>query len=418
MGTVIFLKFPVGQNLKFKSEMMSKYLSDPTLLDQNVKTNNNSVFDRILMIRNSLKMIADHPLTGAGLNNWKLLYPSYGIGGTEVINSGAMNFEHPHNDYLLVFSEQGIIGLILYLLFFIFVFGVWITKWKSSGSDERSFLLVILFSVVAFLVISLFSYPRSRIYTPVLLMFIISLLFRKENENEKTFSIQPLVAIIAGVICLSCVIVTSIRLNSEVHAKKLIIAKMKRNFARVIRESEKIDPFWYPIEVNSTSIDWYRGMALFYSGQILPALKEYQKAVLKTPYHIRTLNDLATAYEQSGQPDSAIVYYKRALSISPELTDARLNLSATYFNQNKIDSAYQTINYLSGTNVNLNYRENYHKFMGVILSAKILDSLNTSKDTMLVNKMSTFVNDMPRMKKYIRDYSGKTIWPDVFKDVN
>lgn len=418
LGTVIFLKFPVGQNLKFKSEMMSKYLSDPTLLDQNVKTNNNSVFDRILMIRNSLKMIADHPLTGAGLNNWKLLYPSYGIGGTEVINSGAMNFEHPHNDYLLVFSEQGIIGLILYLLFFIFVFGVWITKWKSSGSDERSFLLVILFSVVAFLVISLFSYPRSRIYTPVLLMFIISLLFRKENENEKTFSIQPVVAIIAGVICLSCVIVTSIRLNSEVHAKKLIIAKMKRNFARVIRESEKIDPFWYPIEVNSTSIDWYRGMALFYSGQILPALKEYQKAVLKTPYHIRTLNDLATAYEQSGQPDSAIVYYKRALSISPELTDARLNLSATYFNQNKIDSAYQTINYLSGTNVNLNYRENYHKFMGVILSAKILDSLNTSKDTMLVNKMSTFVNDMPRMKKYIRDYSGKTIWPDVFKDVN
>ena len=262
LGTVIFLKFPVGQNLKFKSEMMSKYLSDPTLLDQNVKTNNNSVFDRILMIRNSLKMIADHPLTGAGLNNWKLLYPSYGIGGTEVINSGAMNFEHPHNDYLLVFSEQGIIGLILYLLFFIFVFSVWITKWKSSGSNERSFLLVILFSVVAFLVISLFSYPRSRIYTPVLLMFIISLLFRKENENEKTFSIQPVVAIIAGVICLSCVIVTSIRLNSEVHAKKLIIAKMKRNFARVIRESEKIDPFWYPIEVNSTSIDWYR-VALF-----------------------------------------------------------------------------------------------------------------------------------------------------------
>ena len=56
--------------------------------------------------------------------------------------------------------------------------------------------------------------------------------------------------------------------------------------------------------------------------------------------------------------------------------------------------------------------------MGVILSAKILDSLNASKDTMLINKMSTFVNDMPRMKKYIRDYSGKTIWPDVFKDVN
>ncbi|MBP6532410.1 MAG: O-antigen ligase family protein [Bacteroidia bacterium] len=417
-GIFTVLKLPISQSLKFKVEMMSKYLSDPTLLDQNVKTNNNSIFDRILMIRNSLKMIADHPLTGVGLNNWKLLYTTYGVGGTEVINSGAMNFEHPHNDYLLIFSEQGIFGLILYLLFFLFVFKIWNTKWKNSGMNEHSFLLVILFSIVAFLVISLFSYPRSRIYSPVILMFIIALLFRNESDTDKKLSINAMLTIIAAIICLASVIVTTIRLNSEIHAKKMMIAKIQKNFARVIRESEKIDPFFYPIEINSTSIDWYRGMALFYSGQILPALNEYQKAVLRTPYHIRTLNDLATAYEQTGQPDSAIVYYKKALAISPELTDARLNLSATYFNQNQIDSAYQTINYLSGSSVNANYKESYLKFMTAILSAKIMDSVNAGKDTLLFNKMSTFVNDVPRLKKYIRNYSGKTIWPDVFKEVN
>ncbi len=422
IGYIVFEKVPVAKGLKFKAEMIAKYISDPALLEQNVTSNNNSVFDRLLMIKNSLHMIKDHPITGVGMNNWKLFYTSYGVGGTEVINSGAMNFEHPHNDYLLIFAEQGVIGLLAYLLFIYFVIKVWRIKWKTTPSTDRDFLLVILFVIISFLIISLFSYPYSRIYSPILLMFYIAMLFKKQelensqsNGSESKLVIKPIFIFSCAAICLASVIVTSIRLNSEIHAKKMIKAKFQSNFARVIRESEKINEYFYPLEFSSTAIDWYKGMALFYSGQIPAALASYQKAILKTPYHLRTLNDLATAYEQTGLPDSAISLYKRALSISPNLHDSRFNLSATYFNQNKVDSAYNVLNYIVYKNLNIGPQENYVKFMSVILAARIQDSLKTSSDSLMVNKMNSFINDIPRTKKYIRTYEGRTIWPDVFK---
>lgn len=248
------------------------------------------------------------------------------------------------------------------------------------------------------------------------------MLFKKQelensqsNGSESKLVIKPIFIFSCAAICLASVIVTSIRLNSEIHAKKMIKAKFQSNFARVIRESEKINEYFYPLEFSSTAIDWYKGMALFYSGQIPAALASYQKAILKTPYHLRTLNDLATAYEQTGLPDSAISLYKRALSISPNLHDSRFNLSATYFNQNKVDSAYNVLNYIVYKNLNIGPQENYVKFMSVILAARIQDSLKTNSDSLMVNKMNSFINDIPRTKKYIRTYEGRTIWPDVFK---
>ena len=436
IGKIVFEKVPVAKNLLFKVEMISKYISEPDLLDKNAMSNNNSVFDRILMIRNSVKMISDHPITGVGMNNWKLLYPAYGVNGTEIINSGGMNFEHPHNDYLLIFAEQGIFGILIYIFFFFFVFNVWRMNWKSTTPSDRAILLVILFVISSFLIMSLFSYPRSRIYSPVLLMFFISWLFVKRDSsnsvvnehspneiensnyvNTKTFVLKRVYSLTVILICLFATIVTAIRLDSEISAKKMIKAKFQNNFARVIRESEKINLYFYPLEYASTSIEWYKGMALFYSGKIPAALTLYQKAILKTPYHLRTLNDLATAYEQTGQPDSAISFYKRALAISPNLFDSRLNLSATYFNQNKIDSAYDVLNFIEYKKLNIGPNENYVKFMSVILAAKINDSLASSKDSVMIYGMNQFVKDIERTKKYIRTYKGRTIWPDVFTDI-
>lgn len=410
----IIKKTSVAGSLKLKVEMISKYMSDPSMLDKNVYANNNSVFDRILMLRNSLKMIGDHPFLGVGLNNWKLVYTSYGVMGTEVINSGAMNFEHPHNDYLLIFCEQGVIGIIFYLLFFVFVFKKWIKNWRNPACQNHSILLVVLFVLISFLVVSFFSYPRSRIYTPIILMFFISTLFSR-IENEKTFAINRIWMLLTGLLCLLTTVIVGIRLDSEIHAKQLIYSKMKKNFARVMRESEKINTFFYPVDLTSTSIEWYKGMALFYSGQIPQALGEYQKGLLKTPYHIRTLNDIATAYEQQGLPDSAIACYKRALSISPFLTDARLNLSATYFNQNKIELAYLNLNFLKKQELGMGFDETYVNFMSAILAVKIRDSLNLCSDTLFISKMNTFVNNTRGIKNYIRTYNGRTIWPDVFE---
>lgn len=90
--------------------MVKLYWTQPNLFYTTSNANNNSIYERIIVWKNSLKLIEEHPLTGAGLNNWKLLQAKFGVGGTIYLNTGMVHFEHPHNDYLLVWSEQGIPG--------------------------------------------------------------------------------------------------------------------------------------------------------------------------------------------------------------------------------------------------------------------------------------------------------------------
>ncbi|RME04785.1 MAG: O-antigen ligase domain-containing protein [Planctomycetota bacterium] len=57
----------------------------------------------------TLKMIRDHWLNGVGIYNFHVFYPAYKLPqATEVIRTA-------HNDYLQLFAELGIIGLLLYL---------------------------------------------------------------------------------------------------------------------------------------------------------------------------------------------------------------------------------------------------------------------------------------------------------------
>jgi O-antigen ligase len=43
--------------------------------------NNNSLFERLMLWRNSLLLAKEQPLTGIGTGNWKIFYSKYGIGG-------------------------------------------------------------------------------------------------------------------------------------------------------------------------------------------------------------------------------------------------------------------------------------------------------------------------------------------------
>ena len=68
-------------------------------------------------------------------------------------------------------------------------------------------------------------------------------------------------------------------------------------------------------------------------------LKVCQKAHLFSPYHLHTLNNLATCFELKGQRDEAIKYYLKALDISPKFEDASVNLAAIYFNEKNCRSS-------------------------------------------------------------------------------
>jgi O-antigen ligase len=369
-GSIFFIGIKSGiLNNKFTRAI--DYLRNPHLISVTSDANNNSTYERMMLWRNSIHMISDHPLMGVGLNNWKILNPSYGIGGTQFTNTGLIVYEHPHNDYLLVIAEQGPVGLILYLAFFVFVLVSGIRIFRAAEENQKYFIGLLICGIIAFGVISLFSYPRSRVYEMILLLMLISMLFSFSKSDTKAYRKLPLLFIL--MLSLIGICVFSYRLLSEIHARKMIYAQVHTNFPRMYREAEEANSWLFPVDISTTPIRWYMGMSRFYENDMEGAMGEYEMAVKINPYHLRTLNDLATTYERTGRRNEAIEYYRRALQISPLFIEGNLNLGAAYFNSGNIDSAYYYINRINGLSMSWQEENNQKLFLKVITSAR--DSL-------------------------------------------
>jgi O-antigen ligase len=83
---------------------------------------------RVALIRDALEMIKHHPLFGIGLNNFPEAFTRYEITGMK------FDINYPvHNTWLLIAAEQGLFGLVAFLIFMYFIF-----RDASKGMRERS----------------------------------------------------------------------------------------------------------------------------------------------------------------------------------------------------------------------------------------------------------------------------------------
>ncbi len=427
--TLILLLIVVGfcstqtenyQVLSMKVKRSVEYLTTPSLLSTTRAENNNSVFERLVIWRNSIHMIQDHPLMGVGLNNWKIFNPLYGIGGTDYTNTGYVNYEHPHNDYLLIWAEQGPIGIIFYILLFVLVFLEGFRIIKRQDKNSQILVIVLLSGIFSFMILSLFAYPRSRFYSMILLMIFYALVVSWDKEKSTRTIPVKLIMILIFICSAFGAIASSYRIIGERHTKKLQIFQLRQNFSRMIGEADKAYSWYYPMDLTSTPLSWYKGMAYFDSGLKKDAIREYENALKINPNHLRLLNDIATTYEQSNMRDQAIFYYRKALKISPFFIEANLNISAAYYNSNNIDSAFYFIDRIYNASANMDGIINYKEFLDAILYSRSLELLKAEKDSVVFQKALSLIGDKDSLKhiykmskdenqpfaKFLLSYSG------------
>jgi tetratricopeptide (TPR) repeat protein len=153
------------------------------------------------------------------------------------------------------------------------------------------------------------------------------------------------------------------------------------------------------LDLTSTPLSWYRGMAWFYSGNLSAAAAEYQSAYEVNPWHIRVLNDYATVCEQNGDRTKAIKLYNQALQITPLFVEGNLNLSAAYYNEKKNDSALIVINRLYKAPMANDEKKTYTTFLNAILRNQILTAQSVS-DSILKRKYEKFLTTHPDLTPY------------------
>lgn len=366
------------------------YVFDNTNIHPDSLTEN-SAYERISLWKNALKITGNHPVTGAGLGNWKIISPAYGIGTAEYMSTGVIRFIHPHNDFLLISAESGIPVLVafLFLLGFIFYYG-----WKIAvkPGDLKNLLtgLTLITAVTMYAVIAFVSMPSNRIYPFLLLMIIAAIAVSEYNKINSTadkpahkkFTIGLLIiTIISG---LTAVYTGSKRIPADFHLSEALLFERENNFEVMQRHLAKIDTWYFPIDATATPVKWYHGFSYFYTGDQQKAFSLFKEAEKVNPNHLMVLNDLGTCYNLSGDPQTAMRYYKKALGMQPAFSDALVNLSVLYYNQGKQHQAYQTLKDFRGKVM--------PKSVQIFTAVFMAEAATLTNDTTKLNKLQLRLN--------------------------
>jgi len=305
---------------------------------------------RLMVWDKTAGMIADHPLLGVGIGNWRLVYPAYGLEKTlPEMASGELHFQRPHNDYLWIWAETGIIGLLACLTIFIAaaIYIIDILR-RPQEPNSRRLAQAMLFGVAGYMVIAAVDFPREKVVPAVYLMFMLATLSSHRSTLTaipvRAFRLSPrlaaataiMLALIAGGVGFS-------RMNAEWHVRQALLARAAANWERVIAEIDLADQRYYTVDAASTPLYWYRGVANSALGRLGEAATDFQRALDVHPYHIVTLNDLASCRAKLGDDEQAIALYRRALSLSPGFAEARVNLAASLYNTGRFDEAASTL---------------------------------------------------------------------------
>lgn len=134
--------------------------------------------------KNAIDIINENPITGVGYGNYKIHSAKY----IKHIQSDGIFSIHPHNDFLFIAAETGIINLSIYLSIFIFAFLVIWKEYRKNNSTERGYIyLVLVACLVGYGIDSMFNFPHERPITQIFLMLLLAITVKFTlSENNKT----------------------------------------------------------------------------------------------------------------------------------------------------------------------------------------------------------------------------------------
>lgn len=299
---------------------------------------------RLDMWKHSINLIEENPIMGTGVGSWKIDVLKYNVKGMR--NEDAVTYyQSPHNDFLWVFAEMGLAGILFYVLIFgTCIYYIFYLLRNESDAQKRTLWYLLLFGICGYVTFSNFSFPRERMEQQTLLILMLLPVVLSSNPLKKKQLLINQKWLYAGLAVAALLIFFGFkRFGSEMHYKNVHYAWMNQNLEEIISETDKAITPIYEIDPTSTPLKWYSGTAWFRMGENQKAYKDFEEAYKLNPYHIQVLNDFATCKELNGAHEEAIKMYEQVLKINPSFEEARLNLCAVHFGQGRYDKAFRQL---------------------------------------------------------------------------
>ena len=333
-----------------------------------------TINERLRLWGNTIEIIKDQPLMGIGAGNWKIVFPSKGMQGLRS-EQGAINFQRPHNDFLWVMSEIGLLGWMAYLAVFLFPL-VWAFRSaKLAGNTDDKILNIICFAgIIGFCIISFFDFPKERILHLSFLAILLSLPGPTQQGTKKKIPVDTevlkiLLPVLLFGLILFGIVLCAFRLQGEILTRKALQTPNLEVKNKLLHQAKSV---FYSMDLTGVPLAWYRGEGHFLNGDYQKALHEYQTAYQLHPYQIHVLNNLATCFHVLNEKTKAISLYKKALEISPNFNNVNLNLSIINYNEGNTNSAIQYLMNCETDTSNPQYMAAQKKMMLYFIDSLVL----------------------------------------------
>lgn len=179
---------------------------------------------RLIIWRNTISIIKDKSWLGYGVGNHKLAIQ-------KVEAAQKHNYvvsDHAHNDYLEMWSELGVFGLISYLLLFLSALVLFLkTVFKKEISDITRFISFAgLLCIVTYMNDAMFNFPLERADCQLYLalgMALILVAYIKTKKETNPKLAKKTIIIIIGIITIGLTTVEAMHYTSSVMQKAKIL---------------------------------------------------------------------------------------------------------------------------------------------------------------------------------------------------
>jgi hypothetical protein len=287
---------------------------------------------RMLIWQTTLNMIKDKPLAGHGYGAFNAKYMLYQATYFEAhpdsrYSELADNVLHPFNEYLLVLSEHGFVGLGILILLGLFTVRSYLRK-----PDRMKFIA--LLSLLSLAVFSCFSYPFKYPFSWVMVLLNIAVICpaTEISSRNRVYTTKILTSVIAAVFLFTGIILAQAELKWNTIARRSLAGKT----AEVLPEYGKLYAY-----LNRN------GLFLYNHAAELHEVKEYEKSLAVFDLCVKYYNDmdvqmlLADNYKELKQYDKAEKHFRLAASMCPNRFMPLYQLVLLYKETNRNEEALE-----------------------------------------------------------------------------
>lgn len=300
------------------------------------------------------KMIMDRPLEGVGAGNWKIVSHNYFPGYN--FSKEQLNWLRPHNDFLWVLSEKGIFGFLAFIGIFVSVFIYFLKIIKSDiATEKKVFALLLVSGLIAYLAVSMFTFPLERMNHQIYLALIIAVfsvlyheIYGNKNRVAKIRAMSVPALLILGFSAYYAITV----LDMETKVKQARTLHKAEKWEALNKLAAQIPATFKTIDAEAMPIAWYSGLSYANLGKIKEANAAYLEAYRQNPSRTSVLNNLGRTYFQLEDYENAKIYFEKALVILPDYFEALVNLSSTYIQLGDYQNALNCLNKIPQDKIN------------------------------------------------------------------